>query len=46
MQLAGLTLTPAQDSGEDLTLTITATAHDSLPASKPTHHAIAAPSSM
>ena len=27
-QLAGLTLTPAQNSGEDFTLTITATAHD------------------
>jgi hypothetical protein len=27
-QLAGLTLTPAQNSGEDFTLSITATAHD------------------
>ena len=27
-QLAGLPLTPAPDSGEDFTLTITATAHD------------------
>ncbi len=29
-QLAGLTLTPAPNSGEDFTLSITATAHDSL----------------
>ena len=29
-QLAGLTLTPAQNSGEDFTLAITATAHDTI----------------
>jgi large repetitive protein len=29
-QLVGLTLTPAPDSGEDFTLNVTATAHDSL----------------
>jgi hypothetical protein len=29
-QLAGLTLTPAQNSGEDFTLSVTATAHDTI----------------
>src|SRR5207248_1448309 len=29
-QLAGLTLTPAADSGDDFTLTVTVTAHDSI----------------